>query len=204
MVEAVAKRRDRVVKRHRDRLYERESNDWYIEPAFCWQRLFELVSFRGGLLDPAAGRGTSLEVARAFGYRAFGTDLVQRAPAILGGFDFLDPDYRLMAPFWTPNIISNPPYNEQTVPFIRQALRLASYRVAMLVQSPFLYSQGRYELFTSTPVSHVIHFSRRPSMPPGDLLVDGLIKAKGGKEDYCIVVWTKGWRVDPATLWAKP
>ena len=43
MAEVVAKRRDRVVKRHRDRLYERETNDWYVEPAFCWQRLFELV-----------------------------------------------------------------------------------------------------------------------------------------------------------------
>lgn len=180
--------------RHSTGGYEREISDWYVEPAWCWDVLFDLVDMSGTVLDPSCGGGTGLEWCRARGVHAIGSDIVDRGAGACVA-DFLAPDY----PWTADNVICNPPY-KLTVDFAHKALAVTRRRVALLVPLPFLCSQRRYPLFRDTPVSHVIVLSKRPSMPPGGRG----IRASGGKEDFCWIVWTLGHEGAPALLWGKP
>ena len=184
-----------AINRHVTQDFERHADDWYVEPDWCWSALFNAVPIKGTVLDPACGGGTGVKWCEANNIPAFGSDLVDRGAGIMTA-DFLSSSYPLVAD----NIVCNPPY-KLTVEFAYQALQRARRRVALLVPLPFLCSQRRYELFANTPVSDVVILSRRPSMPPGGMG----IKASGGKEDYCWIVWTIGHEGAPARIhWAKP
>jgi hypothetical protein len=177
--------------------FQRHADDWYVEPSWCWQALYSTVppgTLEGTVLDPACGGGTGLEYCAASGITAMGSDIADRGAGI-AGLDFLAPKYPLRAD----NIITNPPYR-LTVEFAYQALMYAPNAVALLVPLPFLASQRRYELFSTTPVAHVVVLSRRPSMPPGGMG----IKASGGKEDYVWIVWRHDHEGAPSIHWAKP
>jgi hypothetical protein len=88
-----------------------------------------------------------------------------------------------------PNIVTNPPY-KIAQQIINHALRHCDGRVAILTQLKFLASQGRYGLFTDRRMEKVIIFSRRPSMPPGDLLMERGEEIRGGGSlDFCWLVW---------------
>lgn len=179
--------------------YDRDADDWYVEPRWTVEALLDAEPFVGSVWDPACGGGTIPDVCRGRGMRAFGSDKVYRGYGLREA-DFLsegrcpdiDPPYD--------NIITNPPYKDAEA-FARRALDLAHFKVAMLVQRGFLYSQDRYPLFTETPVARIYHLSSRPSMPPGALLAAGEIKARGGKVDYCWVVWAKDHKGPPTTHW---
>lgn len=185
---------NKALLRHRTGDYERHAEDWYVEPAWCWDVLFDRIAFYGTILDPACGGGTGLERSAAHGYLAIGSDIVDRG---CGGqtFDFLAPDY----PYRAENVVCNPPYR-LAAEFARKGLQIGAKRVALLVPLPFLASQGRYSLFAESPVSHVVVLSKRPSMPPGGQE----IAATGGKEDYCWVVWSRDRAARPVILWGMP
>lgn len=176
--------------------------DWYIEPDWAVELLLRAEPFMGRIHDPAAGRGTVVRVARRMGLKATGSDLARRpafADIVEGGVDFLD-----RGAFESiPNIVTNPPY-QLAVRFIRQAWRVASRKIAVLVQNKFLYSQARHSLFTELPVSRLLFFSWRPSMPPGDELLAGEIKAKGGSADYLWIVIDKSHVGPPTATWLGP
>ena len=56
----------------------RWESDFYVEPAWAVEALFEALRFKGPIHDPAAGSGTIVQVARRFGYEATGSDIVDR------------------------------------------------------------------------------------------------------------------------------
>lgn len=152
--------------------------DWYVDPPFCTELLFDAVEFQGPIWDPCCGSGTIPHVAVKRGLLVGGSDLVFRGYGE-GGRDFFADSgpYR--------NLIFNPPY-DQAERFILHALEIASGKVAALVNLKFLASQGRRErLFNAHPPLVVLILSRRPSMPPGG---SGLA-AKGGTADYCWIIW---------------
>lgn len=170
--------------------YERDVNDWYVEPDWCVFALRNRVDFNGLVYDPCCGMGTIPKVMRGFG-----ADLVDR------GFGYQVRDFMQDTRIYD-NIVTNPPYGiAQDI--IEKALGNARYKVAALVQTKFLSSQKRHGLFMRRETEQVIMFSRRPSMPPGEeLMKHGESIRGGGSIDYCWVVWNKDHMGGCTISWA--
>lgn len=175
--------------------YERDVNDWYVEPAWCVQVLLDRVRFTGSIHDPCCGSGTIPQVTGGTG-----GDLVDR------GFGYPVADFLLDGVTYE-NIVMNPPYGK-ALEFIEHAFIHTRYKVAALVQTKFLSSQKRYWLFNRPETERVIMFSTRPSMPPGKMLMEHGEGIRGnGSIDYCWVVWdhahdgpcTIEWALKPDT-----
>lgn len=167
------------------RRYKSGDLDFFIEPSWAVDLLLDTEPFPGGVWDPACGSGTIVKACQARGMAAVGSDIADRG---FGGVqDFLAPavDFDNVG-----NIICNPPYGI-AADFIVRALSVASRKVAMLVQSKFPYSQRRHALFTACPPARLYFLSTRPSMPPGEMLLAGTVKATGGKLDYCWLVYDR-------------
>lgn len=196
--------------------YDREQEDWYVEPSWCVDLLLSAIKFNGSIYDPACGYGTIPKACIAAGYESVsGTDLVDRGYG-LGGQDFLRFNPKLVGK--ADNIITNPPY-KLAEDFIRQALRFSREKVAVLMPMKFLNSNIRYPLFTRLPVWRVCVLSTRPSMPPGRFLTpDGVFaeddasdkqrwragdEPSGGAIDYCWIVFKHGYEGTAGTVWLK-
>lgn len=178
--------------------YDRATGDWYVEPAWTVDLLVDAWPVPALAWDPACGGGTIPRRLAERGIEAVGSDIVAR------GFgrraDFLAAGTRL--PYSTArSIICNPPY-AQAEAFVRRALAMPTEVAAMLVQAKFAYSQGRYRLFREHPPACLLHLSSRPSMPPGDLLRAGKIKAAGGKMDFAWIIWDRRYTGPTLARWA--
>jgi hypothetical protein len=179
--------------------YLRSPDDFYVEPAWVAHLLFDAVEFRN-IHDPCCGLGTIVDAALAAGIAATGADLVDRAQGRFGVQDFLSDS--------TPrsNVVTNPPFLA-SVGVVRHALEVVpdGGRVAAIAPITWLSSQGRYEMFADAQTEQVIMLSRRPSMPPGALLIEqGESCRHSGSIDFAWVVWRKGRRGSPATItWTK-
>jgi hypothetical protein len=170
----------------------RWSRDYYVEPAWCVQALFEAVPFSGPVHDPACGSGTIVHVARALGYEATGSDLVARG-FCEGGIDFLADDTRRRS------IVTNPPF-VLAERFIHHALAVAE-RVAVIVPLAFSAGQRRCQsLFLPHPPALELVLAKRPSMPPGGMD----IPAKGGTTDYSWLIWDRGHGGPTVKRWWMP
>ena len=184
----------------------RHSLDWYVEPEWTVHALLDAYPFFGVTWDPCAGSGNIPRTMRSCGLVCHATDLVDRGhcDGLIGGVDFTSPIASCAAFVAGPvdSIIMNPPYR-QAETFVRQALKIARRNVAALVQAKFLYSQTRHALFKQFPPWAIFHLSRRPSMPPGEMLMSGAIKAAGGKLDFSWVVWRTDQRRATITSWLK-
>lgn len=175
-------------------VYARAAEDFYRDPDWCTERLLESVAFVGPVFDPCCGTGTIPRVLEKHGLPAGGADLVYRGYGE-GGRDFLadaGPHY---------NLIFNPPF-ARAEEFILHALDVACFRIAVLVRIAFLASQRRRSrLFDPHPPERVLVLSTRPSMPPGSMAIE----AKGGKTDYCWIVWNNDRpacrRAQPTIAW---
>jgi hypothetical protein len=194
--------------------YERAKDDWYVEPGWCGKLLVEAEKWNvygdhrpDTVWDPACGIGTIPGVMYYFGIRTLGTDIEPGRRGAEFGYDFLRGD---LAPeqisewrsFSRRAIVTNPPYN-LAEEFARRAVELAPV-VCLLVQAKFLFSQKRWRLFREMPPARLWFLSKRPSMPPGHLLVEGKIQPKGGKVDYLWVVWDQAERGAPTQAgWLK-
>lgn len=178
------------------RTYKRHSLDFYIEPSWTVDLLLNVEQILGSVWDPACGSGTIVKTCLARGIDAVGSDIADRG---FGGVqDFLADGYDFIN---VSTIICNPPYGLAEA-FIRRSLTVAADKVAMLVQSKFPYSQRRHALFTNYPPARLYFLSTRPSMPPGEKLLAGTVEAKGGKLDYCWMVWDRQHQVAPTlTRW---
>ena len=166
--------------------YERDNNDWYVEPMAATHALFGVETFVGSIHDPACGGGNIPSVAMARGYPATGADIVDRGcGARAQDFLFDDGTYD--------NIITNPPFKEATE-FARRGLRqLASDQgtVAILQRLSWLEGRSRYERLFSHGHLHALHvFSNRISMPPGG----SDVPATGGSVAYAWFVFRR-WPV---------
>lgn len=165
----------------------RAADDWYVEPAWCVDILLRRGPIMGSLHDPCCGFGTIPNRARELGILATGADLRSRAP----GWPVVDffSDHTAHE-----NIVTNPPYNI-AVKIIEHALAhtQTSGYVCALVQAKFLFSQKRKPLFDRAEMERVIILSRRPSMPPGEALLEhGEAIRGGGSIDFCWAVWRVG------------
>lgn len=184
-------------------LWSREENDWYQEPSWCSERLFEVESFRGGILDPAAGGGNIVKAAIAMGWRAEGSDLVVRNPSLVTQRDWLEPCSERFE-----NIVSNPPFKlcddrkARTYPFVQRCLERAERKVALLLPANWIQGDARSRWLEQSPLRRVLFISPRPSMPPGHV-IDAGHKPGTGTTDYAWFIWQIDYDGRPEIGWLR-
>jgi hypothetical protein len=181
--------------------YPRADGDFYVEPSWVVCTLLHHLHLQNGIHDPCCGVGTIVDTALQHGLQATGADIVDRARGRFPIRDFLA-DTSIHA-----NVVTNPPYTT-TAELIHYALDhvVERGRVAALVPISFLASQRRYHLFFRPECELVIVLSRRPSLPPGELLQKyGECIRRSGSTDFVWIVWQRG-KVERAARisWAAP
>jgi hypothetical protein len=212
---------------------KRHPLDWYVDEAWCAEQLamvldgFEIERAEGlAIWDPCCGMGNTMQAAFHRGLPVIGTDLVDNlaketfalgygAPFYFETRDFLD----VTAAPVDCSIVCNPPYSYIdgiAEAFARHALKLSSRRVCMLLPGKWLAPgkdkkswSKRSQLFRHDhPPQAVLHFSERPSMPPGDRIAAmGKRAFGGGMVDYCWIVWDVKRPTAPGqtrTIWLPP
>jgi hypothetical protein len=172
----------------------RDANDWYVEPAWCSERLFEAEPFERMVFDPACGIGTIVHSARRAGLTGMGSDIIERVSDFPVA-DFLERDF--MPP--VRNIVSNPPFGI-ALEFVRKALEVASGKVAMLLPANWVQGDKRARWLATTPLKRVWFLAPRPSMPPGAVLAAGM-RPGNGTTDYAWFVWERGHVGAPTIGW---
>ena len=179
-------------------LWERIAEDFYVEPEWCSRRLFEHVGFSGSVYDPACGLGRIVRAAREEGYESFGTDITKRSPDCGSEVDFLScqrgqlPVNANSRFFSIPSVVCNPPFKLAEA-FVKRALQIAEYEVAMLLPTTWRSGDSRSRWLEATPLAAVLDLTPRPSMPPGSMIEAG-IDPGGGTVDYAWYIWRRGHR----------
>jgi SAM-dependent methyltransferase len=180
--------------------YPRADHDFYVEPAWVLPLLLrhlELTQFH----DPCCGLGTLVTAARQQGVAATGADIVDRAFDVYPVRDFLADTATY------PNIVTNPPYAKAAKIIAHGLNHVADGGyVAVLVPLTFLASCRRYELFTRPQMALVLILSKRPSMPPGETLLEHGERIRGnGTTDFAWLVWQRGRTAGaPSIIWIRP
>ncbi len=183
-------------------LWARDPDDYYVEPVWTDERLFEKVRFDGAIVDPCCGSGRILDAAAAAGYKVLGMDIRDRGaskrhPFIQASF-FDDP--ASVGPW--PNIVCNPPY-KYGEEFVKQAFDRTLGRLAVLLNIQWANAGGRSNRsrwLESMPLESVFALSPRPSMPPGSVIEAG-VQAGGGQTDYAWFIMRRGHRGPPEFGW---
>jgi len=197
------------LRKRESHLWSREVRDWYVEPQWVSQRLFEAEPFDGHILDPAAGSGRIIEAAAAAGYQIFASDIVSRAPFVREA-DWLSASWAdqfgmVPAPR---NIVSNPPFGicdrakDRPVGFVDLCLERASGKIALLLPANWVQGDKRSRWLETTPLYKVLFISPRPSMPPGAVIEAGG-KPGNGTTDYAWLIWLKGFKDAPTIGWLR-
>lgn len=188
------------LRRRESSLWERETNDWYVEPSWCSQRLFEQEKFRGTVLDPACGGGNIVASAVAAGHDARGMDAVDR------GCGATIQDWLTYEGPQVDNIVSNPPFalcddrKTKTHPFVAKCLDKALHKVALLLPANWVQGKARSRWLEQTPLQRVLFVTPRPSMPPGAVLAQG-VKPGNGTTDYAWLIWNHHYDGAPMLGW---
>jgi hypothetical protein len=177
-------------------LWARDPLDYYTEPSWISERLFAVEKFEGEIVDPACGSGRIVRAARAAGLRAWGMDLIKRSEECGTVRDFLQESGARYE-----NVVCNPPFKHARA-FIEAALERAHRKVAMILPTKFVSGDARSRWLETTPVRRVLHITPRPSMPPGAVIEAG-ISPGGGKEDFIVVIWLKGFDGKAETGWLR-
>lgn len=172
--------------------WERNENDFYVEPEWCSRRLLQEEKFEGDIWDPCCGFGTIVKSAIEEGFAALGTDIVNRGyPSMHMTKDFLK-----VKASGTVNIVCNPPFNLARE-FAEQALKCTTGKIAMIFPTARLNAARWLE---EMPLRRVWLMTPRPSMPPGHVIARGE-KPGGGKMDFCWFVLEPGYRGKPQLRW---
>jgi hypothetical protein len=199
------KRKARARKSH---IFAKERHGHYVEPLWTSARLIEVDDFgppRSLIYDPSCGWGHILRSAIDAGYRAAGSDVVDRLhrrQLELDGTRFNKCDFltmkRLPAYGFVASIICNPPYDYMQE-FCERALTMANYKVAMMC---LLRRLPAAKWLRSMPLETIYLLSPRPSMPPGSWIAAGN-KPGGGTQDFVWLVFSKlhSPRRPPVTRW---
>lgn len=210
---------------------KRQPLDWYAEKGWEWNQIVRAIGVEAELADgvsiwdPCAGFGHCGSQLAEWGFagRIFLSDVVENVayddfvvrPTFFSA-DFLETREPPVQPV---SIWFNPPYSY--VPgiaeaCIRHALGLATHRVVALMPNKWLAPgkdvkrwSNRSRLFRKDhPPQLVLHFSERPSMPPGDRIhLMGNRAYSGGMVDYCAIVWDVRQPTAPGdtrTIWLPP
>lgn len=177
------------------RIWAREANEHYVEPAWCSARLFAEEKFEGKIWDPCCGFGTIVKSALDAGHVAYGSDLINRGwDSTRTPHDFLTtPDGERHD-----NIVGNPPFNIAPA-FALKALKHADRRVAMVFPTARLNAA---HWLKGTPLARIWLMTPRPSMPPGHTILAGE-KPGGGKMDFCWLVWDQEHAWAPEIYWLR-
>ncbi|MBD3728727.1 MAG: class I SAM-dependent methyltransferase [Sphingomonadales bacterium] len=184
--------------------------DWCVDESWVAWQLFEALGrfeqerVAGEVIwDPCAGSGRTMVTFADEGFKVFLSDIVDRVERALFGensdiaffrADFLEETAaRSARPC---SIVCNPPYSYIegiAEAFVRQALRIATRRVCMVLPIKWQGSQTRFDLFDQDhPPQAILVLTQRPSMPPGDMIpaLEAEGKAfRGGVVDYAWYVW---------------
>lgn len=199
---------DGTPRERKSHVWDRQSDNWYVEPTWVSRRLFEVEKFQGRTIDPCAGMGHVITGAFEAGVTVQGYDLRDRGYLnIIGGRDFFSKEW--MPGIWPcENIVSNPPYGKRPDPlpgergrleeeFVRVALGRARSKVAVFLSSAWLNGAARGEWLESLPLYRVYFASPRASCPPGEVIQAGE-KVGQGTQDYAWYVFLHGYDGPPA------
>ncbi|TVR06660.1 MAG: hypothetical protein EA385_15190 [Salinarimonadaceae bacterium] len=205
---------DLVTRPRNSNIWERESDDFYMEPQWTSVRLFQTRTFRPGMtvLDPACGTGSIVKAACEAGMHGLGSDIVPRWLARPGSGIYLESNFLAptlseggwparQTPGWQfPDaIVSNPPFKHAQW-FAELALERAVSIVALLLPTKWLHGATRAKWLSTTPLHRVWLLTPRPSMPPGHVILEGG-KAGSGTVDFAWMVWLKGYDGAPQIGW---
>jgi hypothetical protein len=173
-------------------IFRRDPNDWYLEPHWTSARLFAVEDFNRDhvLLDPCTGTGRIAEAAKRSGYRVVTADIVDRGYPGCRVQNFLD---RASAP---PSVVGNPPFNA-VERFARHAFAIGAEKVALVFPTARL-NAARW--ICELSLRRIFLLSPRPSMPPGDVVLNGG-KVGGGKTDFCWLIFERGYAGYPELQW---
>jgi hypothetical protein len=169
-------------------IWTRVDNEHYVEETWCSRLLFWAERFKGCVHDPSCGWGRIVDSARLAGLVATGADIVARAP----GFEVID-FFQERRSF--ENLVFNPPFGPLRQ-FICHALTLAPVVAAIF---PVARLNAAHWL-RETPLCRIWLLTPRPSMPPGSYILAGK-KPKGGRVDFCWIVFERGYVGPPTMLW---
>ncbi len=180
------------LRKRKSHLWDRHPEDWYVEPDWANERLFEAEPFEGAILDPACGIGRIVKAARKAGLKCAGADLIRRAPGFRVG-DFFQTT-RSVA-----NVVSNPPFRF-AMAFVGHSLNLASNKVALLLPAGWVQSDERSRWLARTPLRRIWLLTPRPAMPPGTMV--GASRGNG-TTDFAWLVWEQGYQGRPEISWLR-
>lgn len=180
-------------------LWARHPDDWYVEPEWCNDALFEKVAFEGEVVDPCCGFGRILDAARRVGLPTSGFDVVDRGASKRHQFhlaNFFDATaIRLQ------NIVCNPPYKYDDK-FVSMAVERSERLTAVLLRAQWANGSARSRWLESLPLRWVLALTPRPSMPPGPVLEAG-VSPGSGTVDYSWFVFERGFTGVPSFGWAR-
>ncbi|MBZ9957753.1 hypothetical protein [Mesorhizobium sp. BR1-1-14] len=186
-----------IVKEKLAHLWERDPNDFYVEPNECSRSLFRLETFQGLVWDPACGLGRIVMEARAAGLSAMGSDIIRRSELCEVTSDFLSRSFR---PEFS-NIVMNPPFS-LAEEFVREAIDIVPQGGKVAAILPLVWLSGfstKRDWLPHSPLKTVYPISPRPSMPPGRVIQAG-IRPGNGTKDFSWLVWQKGYSLAPAVV----
>ena len=175
-------------------IWDRDPHDFYVEPNWVSERLFEEERFKGVVTDPACGLGRIVATRRRWGM-AVGSDIVRRGPACDFVSDFLSEEWSGYAQ----NFVSNPPFGCADQ-FVELAIKRAACKVAMLLPATWHFGAERSAWLQTTPLMRVLALTPRPSMPPGAVILAGE-KPGGGTKDFAWYIWQRDFIGSPTLGW---
>jgi hypothetical protein len=186
------------LRKRESNLWARDPLDWYVEPDWCSDRLFQIEQFEGLIWDCCAGTGRIAYAARQAGYTAEATDIVARSPGITQ-FDFLS--MRPERPNAGLSIVCNPPYRLARE-FAELALKVITYKAALFLPANWVQGEKRSTWLESTPLRRVLFVCPRPSCPPGDIIKQGVVPGNG-TTDFAWFIWERGYADRPEIGWCR-
>lgn len=176
-------------------LWERDPHDWYVEPAWAAERLFDVETFVGYLHDPACGIGTIVKAAWNHRRQATGSDLVDRG---CPGAEVLDFLHQRPEAGRYDNIVTNPPFKHARQ-FVELGIAQVSRKAAFLLPLAWLSGDRRSKWLEAMPLERVLVLTPRPSMPPGAVVVAGDSVGQGST-DFAWFIFNRQIERQPPTI----
>jgi hypothetical protein len=176
----------------RSHIFDRDDHDFYVEPAWCSERLFAVEPFTGLIWDPAAGSGTILRAARAAGLSNFASDIAEH------GYGPRQDFLTAPAPAAVFSVVTNPPFRLARA-FVERALTLGAVKTVIIFPTARLNAARWLE---QTPLARIWLLTPRPSMPPGEAILRGE-KPAGGRVDFCWLVFEVGYCGASMVRWLR-
>jgi hypothetical protein len=174
----------------RSHIFDRDDHDFYVEPAWCSERLFAVEPFVGLIWDPAAGSGTIPRAARAAGLSNFASDIANHGCGPRQ--DFLIAS----APAEAFDVVTNPPFRLARA-FIERAVALGARKTAVIFPTARLNAARWLE---PLPLAKIYLLTPRPSMPPGEVIARGE-RPGGGRMDFAWLVFNHSHSGPPELRW---